>query len=46
MSSISPRDAHIGFDHGNTVLDIAGGQIVLVGVNPHQLSVHDFIFHV
>src|SRR5262245_8334335 len=40
------RDVRIKADHGNTVLDIGDDHIVLAGVSPSQLSVHDFILHI
>jgi len=38
------RDLHIGSDHGNAVIGIAGDRIVLQGVNPHLLGAQDFVF--
>ena len=40
------HDVRIKADHGNTVVNFGDDHIVLVGINPHQLSAHDFIFHV
>jgi hypothetical protein len=43
--NLSTRDVSIKFDHGNTVLDVAGTHIVLAGVNPFQMSSHDLLIH-
>ena len=41
--NLTIRDVSIRADHGNTVLNVGSDHIVLVGVNPHQVSVHDFL---
>jgi Ca2+-binding RTX toxin-like protein len=42
---LTAHDVHIKADHGNTVLDVGSDHIVLVGVNPNQLSIHEIINH-
>ena len=44
LGPLSLRDLHVSYDHGNTILDIAGDHITLVGVTPRMLDVHDFVF--
>ena len=34
------RDVHIRQDHGNTVVSVGNDQVVLTGVNSHQLNPH------
>jgi peroxidase len=37
-------DVHIHSHHGNTVVDVAGAHIELVGVKPGQITDHDVVF--
>jgi Animal haem peroxidase/RTX calcium-binding nonapeptide repeat (4 copies) len=40
------HDVDICFAHGNAVVRLGGDHIELAGVNPSQLSAHDFLFHI
>jgi hypothetical protein len=39
------HDIEIHAEQGKTVIEVAGDEIVLTGLSPHQLGPHDFIFH-
>ena len=38
------HDVELRSDHGNTIVTVGDDQIELVGVRPHELSQHDFVF--
>jgi hypothetical protein len=40
------HDVDIRFAHGNAVVRLGGDHNELAGVNPFQLSAHDFLFHI
>ena len=43
LRGLTLRDVHIHADHGNTVLDVGNDHIVMLGVDPRQLDIHDFV---
>ena len=40
------RDVDIRSDHGNAVVSVGDDHITLVGVRPHELTKHDFLFDI
>ena len=40
------RDVDIRSDHGNAVVSVGDDRITLVGVRPHELTKHDFLFDI